>query len=153
MKINKSYYPKGDAMPETWYLVDAAGQTTGRLASRVAMLLRGKHLPTFTPSVNPRVHVVVINAAKAVLSGKKFTDKVYRRHSGWRGGLRETTPRLLEEKTPGEALRLAIDGMIPVSRLGDQLRKNVRVFPGAEHTHQAQNPVTIELTGTSFKAA
>jgi large subunit ribosomal protein L13 len=142
----KSYYPKAGDLQEKWYLVDAEGQIAGRIASRVAGLLRGKDLPTFTPGVNHRVHVVVVNADKVILTGKKWTEKVYHRHSNWPGGLTTTAARDLEAKKPGEVLRKAVRGMLPKNRLGDALEKHLRVFAGSEHEHAAQQPEKIDLT-------
>lgn len=149
----KSFQPKPAETVESWFLVDAEGQTVGRLASRVAGMLRGKHLPTFAPNCNPRVHVVVVNADKVVFTGKKWTDKTYVSHSMWRGGFKEISARHLREKKPGEVLRRAIAGMLPHTRLGDVLRKNLRVFAGPEHTHAVQKPVKIDLAPAATSGA
>lgn len=142
----KSYYPKAGDVQEKWYLVDAEGHTTGRLASQIASLLRGKMQPTYTPGVDPKVYVVVVNADKVVFTGRKLEQKVYYRHSNWKGGLKETKARHMLEKKPTEVLRLAVHGMLPKNRLGRVLETHLRLFAGAEHTHEAQQPEKIELT-------
>jgi large subunit ribosomal protein L13 len=143
---NKSYYPKASDVQEQWFLVDAKGETVGRLAARIALILRGKNEPTFHPAVNPRNYVVVVNAAKAVFTGNKMRTKQYHWHTQYPGGLRSTTPEKLNVKKPGEHLRQAIHGMLPKNRLGDALKRNLLVYGGAEHPHEAQSPVAIEIT-------
>lgn len=142
----KSYYPKGGDTQEKWFLVDAEGQILGRLASRLAALLRGKNSPTYTPGVDPKVYVVVINADKVVLTGRKLEQKMYYRHSLWKGGLKETKARHLLERKPTDLLRLAVHGMLPKNSLGRTLETHLRLFAGDEHTHGAQQPEKIELT-------
>jgi large subunit ribosomal protein L13 len=142
----KSYYPKASEIEEKWYLVDAEGQVAGRLASQIAGLIRGKRLPTFTPGVNHKIHVVVVNADKVRLTGKKWTEKKYYRHSGWTGGLKETSARHLEAKKPCEVLRKAVHGMLPMNRLGNALHPHLRLFAGPEHEHAAQQPEKIDLS-------
>jgi large subunit ribosomal protein L13 len=143
---NKTYYPKASDVQENWFLVDAKGETVGRLAARIALILRGKNEPTFHPAVNPRNHVVVINAAKAVFTGNKMRTKSYFWHTQYPGGLRSTTADKLNQRKPGEHLREAIHGMLPKNRLGDALKKNIRIYGGEEHPHEAQAPVTVTIT-------
>lgn len=128
-----------------WYIVDADGMTLGRLASQVAAILRGKNKPTFTPHVDCGDHVVVINAAKVVLTGKKLDQKVYYHHSGFAGGLKETKYRKLMAEKPEFAVKHAVVGMLPKGPLGRQMARKLRVYAGAEHEHEAQKPVVLEL--------
>jgi large subunit ribosomal protein L13 len=128
-----------------WYIVDADGMTLGRLASQVAAILRGKNKPTFTPHVDCGDHVVIINAAKVVLTGKKLDQKVYYHHSGFAGGLKETKYRKLMAEKPEFAVKHAVVGMLPKGPLGRQMARKLRVYAGAEHEHEAQKPVVLEL--------
>lgn len=129
-----------------WVLVDAEGQTLGRLASEVAKLLRGKHKPNFTPHVDCGDNVVVINAEKINLSGNKWNDKVYLRHTGYPGGQRSTTAKMLLSKHPERIIEKSVKGMLPKNKLGAQLFRNLKVYVGPEHNHQAQKPKTITLS-------
>lgn len=142
----KSYYPKGGDTQEKWFLVDAEGLILGRVASRIAALIKGKYDPTYTPGVDPKVYVVVVNADKVVLTGRKLERKVYYRHSLWKGGLKETLAKKMFAEKPTEALRLAVHGMLPKNRLGRKLETHLRLFAGPEHTHAAQQPEKVELT-------
>lgn len=142
----KTYYPHPEDIAEKWYLVDAQGETLGRLASRIAAVLRGKHLPTFHPAVNPKTFVVVINADKVVLTGSKLRTKIYYRHSNWPGGLKSATAIELNQRKPGELVRLAVKGMLPKNRLGDRLITHLKVYAGGTHPHAAQKPEPIKLT-------
>ena len=128
-----------------WYIVDADGMTLGRLASQVAAILRGKNKPTFTPHVDCGDHVIVINAAKVVLSGKKLDQKVYYHHSGFAGGLKQTKYRKLMAEKPEFAVKHAVIGMLPKGPLGRQMARKLRVYAGTEHEHEAQKPVVLEL--------
>jgi len=128
-----------------WLLVDAEGQTLGRLASKVAKLLRGKHKPNFTPHVDAGDYVVVINADKIVLSGNKWNDKVYVRHTGYPGGRREMTATELMAKNPIRMVEVAVKGMLPKNKLGRKIYKNLYVYAGAEHNQEAQKPKKIDL--------
>jgi len=128
-----------------WLLVDAEGQTLGRLASKVAKLLRGKHKPNFTPHVDAGDYVVVINADKIVLSGNKWNDKVYVRHTGYPGGRREMTATELMKKNPIRMVEVAVKGMLPKNKLGRKIYKNLYVYAGAEHNQEAQKPKKIDL--------
>ena len=128
-----------------WLLVDAEGQTLGRLSSKVAKLLRGKHKPSFTPHVDCGDNVVIINADKVTLSGKKWEQKTYIRHTGYPGGQRFTTARELNEKSPERMVEKAIKGMLPKNRLGAEIFRNLRVYAGPEHQQDAQKPEPINL--------
>lgn len=128
-----------------WLLVDAENQTLGRLASKVAYLLRGKHKPSFTPHLNNGDNVVVINAAKVRFTGKKLTDKEYVRHTGYPGGQRFSTPKELLSSKPEFVIETAVKRMLPTTKLGDAIFKNLHVFAGAEHNHEAQQPKSVDL--------
>lgn len=128
-----------------WLLVDAEGQSLGRLASKVAKLLRGKHKPNFTPHVDCGDNVVVINADKIVLTGNKWNDKTYIRHTGYPGGQRSRTAQELFEKHPERIVEKAVKGMLPKNRLGADLFRNLRVYVGTEHNQEAQKPKAINL--------
>ena len=128
-----------------WYVLDAAGKPLGRVAVQAAVLLRGKHKPTFTPHVDCGDHVIIINCAEAVLTGNKLDAKMYRRHSGWIGGLKETSYRLLMQKRPDFAVKMAVEGMLPHNTLGAGALKRLRVYAGAEHQHAAQQPQAYTL--------
>ncbi len=126
-----------------WHLVDAKGKTLGRLASRVAVLLRGKHKPIFTPHVDAGDFVVVVNAEKVVLTGKKWTDKLYIHHTGYPGGLRSISAGKMREKKPERLITMAVQGMLPKNKLGRKLLKKLKVYPGVVHPHQAQQPEAL----------
>jgi large subunit ribosomal protein L13 len=128
-----------------WILIDAENQTLGRLATRVANVLRGKTKPSYTPHVDCGDNVIIINAEKIVLTGKKMTDKVYVRHTGYPGGQRFTTPQQLLNSHPIRIVEHAVRGMLPKNKLGDALYRNLKVYAGAEHPHQAQNPKLVNL--------
>ena len=128
-----------------WLLVDAEGQTLGRLASKVAKLLRGKHKPNFTPHVDCGDNVVIVNAEKIVLSGNKWDSKVYQRYTGYPGGQRETTVKELLAKNPARIVEKAIKGMLPKTRLGADLFRNLKVYAGTEHGQEAQKPTVINI--------
>ena len=128
-----------------WYVVDAAGQTVGRLAAEVAKVLRGKNKPTFTPHVDTGDFVIVINAEKAVFTGKKLTDKMYFRHSGYPGGTTFTAAGKLMEKAPEKVIEKAVRGMLPKNRLGAQMYRKLNVYAGSEHPHAAQTPEVLAL--------
>jgi large subunit ribosomal protein L13 len=141
----KTVFVKKEDVQRKWYVVDAEGATLGRLASRIASYLRGKHKPIFTPNVDTGDFIIVINAEKIKLTGKKLTDKVYYWHTGYRGGLKAATPKELLEKAPERLIKDAVWGMLPKNRLGRQLFKKLRVYRGAEHPHSAQKPEKLEL--------
>jgi len=123
-----------------WWVVDADGKTLGRLASQVASRLRGKHNPLFTPHVDTGDSIIVINAEKIVLTGRKMSQKMYYRHSGYIGGLKEINAKKLMEKRPEDMIRFAVKGMLPKNRLGRKLFKKLKVYAGERHPHQAQEP-------------
>jgi len=140
-----TYLEKPANVKETWHLVDAEGKTLGRLAARVAGVLRGKHRPTFTPNVDLGDHVVIVNAEKIHLSGNKMQDKLYRHHSGYPGGLKTASAEHLFRKDPTELLVRAIEGMLPKNPLGNGMAKKLRVYTGPNHPHHAQRPEPITL--------
>lgn len=137
MKTTKSYYPKGE-VPKEWYLVDLKGKVLGKAASKMASVLRGKHKPQFTPSADTGDFVVAINAKEVVLTGKKWDDKVYYRHSGRMGGLKQQTARELIKKNAAELIQTAVKGMLPRGPLGRRQLKKLKVYAGAEQPHKAQ---------------
>jgi large subunit ribosomal protein L13 len=141
----KTLSGKFEADKRNWILMDAEGQVLGRLASKIAMRLRGKHLPTFTPHVDLGDFVVVVNAEKVQLTGNKWDQKLYYRHTGYMGGLKSTTAKKLNEEKPEQVIMLAVKGMLPKNRLGRKLLKKLKVFRGSEHPHEAQQPQKITL--------
>jgi large subunit ribosomal protein L13 len=128
-----------------WLVVDAEGHNLGRFASKVAILLRGKHKPSFTPHVDGGDNVIVINAEKINLTGNKLEEKTYIRHTGYPGGQRSLTAKVMQEKNPALLVEKAIKGMLPKTKVGSELFRNLNVFVGSEHTHGAQKPKTINL--------
>ena len=128
-----------------WYVVDAEGQTLGLLAAEVAKVLRGKHKPTFTPHVDTGDYVIVVNAAKVKLTGKKLIQKTYFRHSGYPGGSSFTQAGHMLEKRPERVVEMAVRGMLPKNKLGEQMYRKLNVYAGAEHPHQAQQPEELKL--------
>ena len=128
-----------------WFLVDADGRVVGRVATAIANILRGKHKPTFTPHVDSGDFVVVVNAAKVKLSGKKLADKVYHRHTGWPGGIRTTTAGRVMNERPERVLRAAVVGMLPKNRLGRRLATKLKIYRGSDHPHAAQQPERLAL--------
>lgn len=135
-----TYFAKAEEIERKWYVIDADGIPLGRLATEVARLLRGKHKPIFTPSVDTGDHVIVLNAEKVVLTGNKLQTKIYRTHSGYPGGLKETPYKKLMQNFPERAVEHAIKGMLPHNSLGAQMYRKLNVYRGAEHPHQAQKP-------------
>ena len=128
-----------------WFVVDAEGQTLGRLAAEVAKILRGKHKPTFTPHVDTGDYVIVVNAAKVKLTGKKLIQKTYFRHSGYPGGAKFTQAGHMLETRPERVVEMAVRGMLPKNKLGEQMYRKLNVYAGAEHPHQAQKPEELKL--------
>lgn len=128
-----------------WVVIDATGQTLGRMASKVAKLLRGKYKPSFTPHVDCGDNVIIINADKVVLTGNKWNDRVYLRYTGYPGGQREATPAVLMEKGADRLVQKVVKGMLPKNRLGAALLKNLYVYAGTEHNHEAQQPKTVDI--------
>ena len=139
--------PKEDAIDRKWFLVDAEGKVLGRLATRVAHVLRGKHKATFAPHLDVGDHVVVINAEKVHLTGRKLTDKMYRWHSGYIGGLREVTAERMLKSHPERVVEWAVQGMLPKGRLGRTMARKLKVYKGAEHPHAAQKPEPLAWGG------
>lgn len=141
----KTYVTKPADIERAWYVVDAEGETLGRLASRIATILRGKHKPIYNPSVDCGDFVVVINADKIAVTGKRLDQKKYYRHSLYIGGLKEITLRDQLQKHPERAIELAVRGMLPKNTLGRKMFKKLKVYAGGEHPHQAQQPQPLEL--------
>ncbi len=141
----KTFMPKAEAIERKWYIVDADGMALGRLASQVASILRGKHKPIYTPYVDTGDHVIIINAGKAVLTGRKLDEKIYYKHTGYPGGLKEIVYRKLMADKPEFAVKKAIVGMLPKGPLGRKMATKLRVYAGAEHGHEAQQPEKLEL--------
>jgi large subunit ribosomal protein L13 len=141
----RTYVPKADEIRRDWWLVDAEGKVLGRLAAEVASRLRGKHKPMFTPFLDTGDHVVVVNAEKVVLTGRKLEQKTYYRHSGYPGGLKETTAGKLMQTHPERVIELAVKRMLPKGPLGRKMATKLKVYVGAEHPHQAQQPRPLEL--------
>ena len=141
----KTYMAHAETVERKWYVVDAAGVTLGRLATRVATVLRGKHKPTYTPNVDTGDFVIVINTDKVVLTGKKLEDKYYRYHSGYIGGLKEIPYKKLMAEKSDLAVYEAVKGMLPKNSLGRVMLKKLRVYKGAEHNHAAQKPEELKM--------
>jgi len=139
--------PKAKEIVRQWWLVDAEGVTLGRLATQVARILRGKHKPIFTPHLDTGDHVVVVNAAKVVLTGNKANQKTYFRHTGFMGGEKHIPFRKMIETHPERVIELAVKGMLPKNTLGRHIKDNLRVYAGAEHPHQGQNPQPLKIEG------
>ncbi|MBM4119750.1 MAG: 50S ribosomal protein L13 [Nitrospira sp.] len=140
-----SYQAKPLEVERKWYVVDADGKTLGRLAARVAAVLRGKHKPTFTPNVDTGDHIVIINAGKIHLTGGKLKTKTYTQHTGWPGGLKEATAEHVHKKDPTALLETAIKGMLPKNPLGKQMARKLKIYAGTAHPHGAQNPQALAL--------
>ena len=142
--MKNTYMQKKEDLVRSWYVIDAEGMTLGRLATKVAKVLSGKHKPTYTPHIDCGDNVIVINAAKVELTGNKLNDKIYYNHSGYTGGLRERTAREMKEKYPVEMIERAVKGMLPNGRLGRQMYTKLFVYAGAEHPHAAQKPQELK---------
>lgn len=140
-----TFFPSAKAIERKWYVVDARGQVLGRLASRVATILMGKHKPDYTPFLDTGDHVIVINASKVKLTGKKEEKKIYRWHSGYPGGLKEVLARDLKAKHPEKLVEWAVWGMLPKTKLGKQMFRKLKVYAGEDHPHQAQQPIPLEV--------
>lgn len=136
----KSYIAKPADVDRKWYVIDAEGKTLGKLAVEAAMILRGKKKPIYTPHIDTGDYVIVINAEKVCVTGKKESDKIYKHHSGYPGGLKETPLKDLRAKQPEEIIRHAVKGMMPKGKLGRQMFKKLKVYAGPEHPHTAQKP-------------
>lgn len=142
---NTTYSPKKGEIERKWYILDASGKSLGRVATEAAKLLRGKHKPTFSTNIDTGDFVIIINCKDAVLTGHKLDQKVYRHHSGYIGGMKETSARVMMEKTPEKAMMLAVKGMLPHNSLGRQMIKKLRVYAGSEHENAAQKPEIWEV--------
>lgn len=140
-----SYVQKKETIERKWYVIDAEGKPLGRVASKAAHILRGKHKATYTPNVDCGDFIIIINAEKAILTGNKLDKKMYYNHSGYPGGLRERTAREMQEKYPIEMVERAVKGMLPKNRLGRQMYKKLFVYTGNVHPHQAQKPEIMEV--------
>lgn len=145
--MRTTFLAKANEVDRKWYVIDAEGKTLGRLSSEVASILRGKHKPTFTPNVDTGDHVILINVEKIHLTGKKLTDKLYRKHSMHPGGLKTRTALEMRTNYPVRMLELGIKGMLPKNSLGRQQFKKLHVYAGPEHPHAAQQPEVYELRG------
>ncbi|HWX41156.1 MAG TPA: 50S ribosomal protein L13 [Blastocatellia bacterium] len=141
----QTFVPSGKNLEQSrkWHLIDADGKTVGRLATVAASILMGKTKPTYTPYIDVGDHVVIINAEKVVFTGRKWQDKVYRRHSGWPGGLKETTAEKQLQRHPERILESAIRGMLPKTKMGRAMCKKLKVYAGSDHPHQAQRPEAL----------
>lgn len=142
---NTTYSPKKAEIERKWYILDAKDQPLGRVATEAAKLLRGKHKPTFSTHVDTGDFVIILNCKDAVLTGHKLDQKVYRHHSGYIGGMKETSARVMMENAPEKAMMLAVKGMLPHNRLGRQMIKKLRVYAGSEHENSAQKPEVWEV--------
>ncbi|WP_054739463.1 50S ribosomal protein L13 [Cellulosilyticum ruminicola] len=143
--MRTTYMANAQNVERQWYVIDAEGQTVGRLASQIAAILRGKNKPTYTPHVDCGDHVIVINAEKVVFTGKKLDQKLYRRHTGYAGGLKEITAREMLDTHPERVIMNAVKGMLPKNSLGRQMLTKLRVYAGTEHNHEAQKPVELKF--------
>jgi len=141
----KTYQAKKEELDYKWYLVNAEGRVLGRLAAELAKILRGKNKPSFTPHVDTGDFVVVVNAEKVVLTGKKMKDKIYYHHTGYPGGIKEISAEKLLAKKPTEVLRIAVKGMLPKNSLGRQMLQKLKIYAGPDHPHEAQKPVPLEI--------
>jgi len=148
--MNKTINPSIDSINRQWYLVDAENQTLGRLATEVAAVLRGKNKPYFTPHLDTGDFVVIVNAEKIQVTGRKGTQKLYRRHSGRPGGMKVETFNALQERIPERIVEKAIKGMLPHNALGRQLFRKLKVYKGSEHPHAAQNPKVLSLNSNAL---
>jgi len=142
---NTTYSPKKSDIQSKWYIIDAANKPLGRVATEAARLLRGKHKPTFTPNIDTGDHVIILNCKDVILTGKKLDQKVYRHHSGYIGGMKETTARVMMDNNPEKAMMLAVKGMLPHNALGRQQLTKLRIYAGNEHENQAQKPEIWEF--------
>ena len=141
----KTYMAKPEDIKRNWYVVDASGKTLGRLSSKIAKILRGKHKPTYTPHVDTGDFVIVVNAEKINLTGNKWEQKLYRKHSEFPGGLKEIPYNKLREKKPELMVKQAVKGMLPKNKLGRSMLRKLKIYAGSEHPHQAQQPENLEL--------
>lgn len=143
--MNKTFVTKPSEVERQWFVVDAEGQTLGRLASKIATVLRGKHKATYSPAVDSGDYVIVVNAEKIAVTGRRLDQKMYYRHSGYMGGLKEITLREQLERFPTRAIESAVKGMLPKNSLGRKMFKKLKVYAGPEHPHEAQQPEPLEF--------
>ncbi|MFN8059424.1 MAG: 50S ribosomal protein L13 [Vicinamibacterales bacterium] len=141
----RTFLPSTGSLERRWHVIDAQGRVLGRVATVAARLLQGKHRAVFTPFLDTGDHVVIVNAAKVKLTGRKDTDKIYRRHSGFEGGLREERAVDVRRRRPTRLVEEAVRGMLPKTKLGDQMYRKLKVYEGADHPHAAQKPTTLEV--------
>lgn len=141
----RTYVAKASEIERKWYVVDAEGKTLGRLASEIARVLMGKNKPEYTPFLDTGDHVIVVNAEKIHMTGKKWDQKYYRYHTGYPGGLRERKYQDMLQKQPEKIIELAVKGMLPSNKLGRQMIKKLKVYAGPDHKHEAQQPETLEI--------
>ncbi|HFB64410.1 MAG TPA: 50S ribosomal protein L13 [Aeromonadales bacterium] len=141
----KTFSAKPAEVTRDWFVVDAAGKTLGRMATEIALRLRGKHKPEYTPHVDTGDYIVVINAEKVVVTGKKTTDKIYRSYTGYIGGLKEISFDKLQQRAPERIIELAVKGMLPKNPLGRAMYRKLKVYAGPEHQHAAQQPLPLEI--------
>jgi large subunit ribosomal protein L13 len=147
IRIMSTFIPSGKNLEENrrWYIIDASGQTVGRLATEAARILMGKNKPTYTPHIDVGDHVIVVNAEKVVFTGNKWQDKMYRHHTGWPGGLKEVSAGKQLQRHPERILESAIRGMLPKTKIGRKMGKKLKVYAGTDHPHQAQQPEQIQV--------
>ena len=145
--VEKTFILKSEDVQRDWYVVDAEGQTLGRLATQIAVVLRGKHKPSFSPAVDSGDFVIVVNAEKVRTTGRKLDQKMYHRYSGYPGGLKSTSLRTMLSTYPERVVEHAVRGMLPKNRLGRRMLKRLKAYGGADHPHQAQDPKPLELKG------
>ena len=143
--MKNTYMQKKEEVSRKWYVIDATDVVLGRLASKTAHILRGKHKPTYTPHIDCGDYVIIVNASKVALTGDKLDKKIYYNHSGYTGGLRERTARVMKESYPVEMVERAVNGMLPNGPLGRQMYRKLFVYAGSEHKHEAQKPTTITI--------
>ena len=144
-KRMKTFSAKKNEVERKWYLIDAEGKAIGRLASNVAIRLRGKHKPIYTPHIDTGDYIIVVNAAKAILTGKKLKQKIYYRHSGYPGGLKSITAEKLQQKNPERLMMTVVKGMLPKNSLGRKMIKKLKIYAGEKHPHDAQNPEPLDI--------
>jgi len=145
MRIQKTYMAKPGEVERKWHVIDAKDKVVGRLASKIAMLLMGKHKPQYTPHTDTGDFVVVINASRVIFTGKKWEQKCYYRHSGYPGGLKVRRAKEIREKHPEDIIKHAVRGMLPKNNMGRKLLKKLKVYPGSSHPHRAQQPANLEF--------
>jgi large subunit ribosomal protein L13 len=141
----KTYQAKNEELDPKWYLVNAEGKVLGRLSTELAKILRGKNKPTYTPHLDTGDFVIVVNAGKVTLTGKKMKDKIYYHHTGYPGGIKEMNAEKLLARKPTEMIRMAVKGMLPKTSLGRQMLRKLKIYSGPNHPHEAQKPISLEL--------